>query len=337
MNKLKFIVSLLLALGLVACPDDEDEKDDAKYSLKVAKPSSPAVGADFTVDVKLYKGDAIVKDDDAKNAKDAKVTGSIKCKEGEKVTATDGKFDAAGKASLTIKIADNSDKATTDKTGYTDCVVSASTEFGDDKTKASGDSDKFGVAAKTAGEVEPPTELTIAVTEEGEVTVSNAESSQKIELVKAEGTACEAAQLISWSSDNAVTEQPNGGFAHNATGLWIVGISGTGNTCKITVGDEEKTLASTDYSMPNKITGADVDAANEIDLTIVNPHGLTGKFTIVAESSGDDIVIEVANATTIPNEDTYTARKPTSFVASGTAYTVWIRHSGGIEKESVDA
>ena len=72
MTKLKFLVSLLLALGLVACNGDEDEDKKDDYTLKVDSISDIEAGGDFSVDVKatvgtafpvevkLYKGDALV-------------------------------------------------------------------------------------------------------------------------------------------------------------------------------------------------------------------------------------------------------------------------------------
>ena len=197
MIKLKFIVSLMLALGLVGCPDDENEKDDAKYSLKVAKPSSAKVGEAFSVEVKLYKGDALVKDDDAKGAKDADVTGSIKCKEhSAKVDLTKAKLSDAGKANLSVTIEDNSDKtaAAPGTKGYTDCVVSASTEFGDDKTKASGSSEKFDVAAKTAsddpGAEDGKPEFPATVVDGKEFSIKNGKGA-KISFINTDGDWCD--------------------------------------------------------------------------------------------------------------------------------------------------
>ena len=237
MTKLKFLVSLLLALGLVACPDkDEDEADDAKYSLKVAKPSGAKVGTAFPVEVKLYKGDALVKGDDAKGAKDADVSGSIKCKEHTaKVELTKVKLGDAGKASFSVTIEENSNKDDGDDKGYTECVVSASTEFGDDKTKASGASDKFDIAKKTDT---PPATLTIEVDSKGLVTVSNAETSDMIKIGNKGSNTCDAeTKLISWSDQNVVAVAPDNGFAATSKVLWVVGDP---ENCELSIGNVKK-------------------------------------------------------------------------------------------------
>ena len=64
MTKLKFLVSLLLALGLVACPDDEDEDKKDDYTLKVDSISDIEAGGDFSVDVKVQKDSKTVTEGD---------------------------------------------------------------------------------------------------------------------------------------------------------------------------------------------------------------------------------------------------------------------------------
>lgn len=322
----KMFLSVLLVLGLVACPDDGDEKKE-DFTLKVGSIDDVKAGGDFSVPVEVRKDDKVVTEGDGAKLKVslaincvAKESTDKEARKEAKPTAT-----AAEKGKVTFSGTADASWKEDDK-----CTAKATA---DGAKEASG---TFKILAADATDTKPaePTELTITVTPTGEVTVKNADESHKIKLVKADGNPCEDAKLVSWPDSNVVAPQPPNGFDHDATDLWIVG----GNTCKITVGDEEKTLSS-GYTQPNKITSADVDTANEIDLTMSNPHGLTGEFTIVAQSTGNDpIVIEIADVTDsnngIPNADTYTANKDSSFVDSR-AYTVWIRHSAGVEEERV--
>ena len=263
---LKVFLSLLLALGLVACPG-EDEKDDAKYSLKVAKPSTPAVGTEFTLKVELHKGDAIVKDDDAKAAKDAVLKGSIKCEEhSEKVDATDVKFGAAGSASLAFTIADNSNKDDGDDKGYTKCVVSASTEFGTDKTKASGSSEQFAVAAKTDGEEksEEDGDLTLPTSikagEQFEITNG---ATENIKLVNDSG-ACND-HLFRIPTTGVPSKVAATGVAIAAGDHFVV----IGNTCKVKVGSLDAVTVAAAADFPVAVTDIVEDAdTNKIGISL---------------------------------------------------------------------
>ena len=285
MTKLKFLVSLLLALGLVACNGDEDEADDAKYSLKVAKPSGAKVGTAFPVEVKLYKGDALVKGDDAKGAKDADVSGSIKCKEHTaKVDLTKVKLGDAGKASFSVTIEHNSDRDGDEigEKGYTECVVSASTEFGDDKTKASGDSAKFDVAAKTdsgnGGAVKTPT--IPSITSGVEFSITDGED-KKINLVAANDTdgsaACSDRLLFKITKTgtpavpSAVVQVVAAGHTIEEDDIFVV----AGNTtCKIWVKDAVASKNVTNSS--DRPTIGDFVTTNGLGFEINNPDGITG-------------------------------------------------------------
>lgn len=293
----RMFLFMLLVLGLTACPDDEDEGDDAKYTLKVAKPSSPAVGADISVEVKLYNGDAIVKDDDAKAAKDADVTGSIKCKEmTAKVDATKGKFDAAGKATLTINIADNSDKSATavGTKGYTDCVVSAATEFGDDKTKASGDSDKFTVAAKSAdtgaGNGDDPEFPDGGIAEGKEFSITNGEGA-KISLVGANSGACSGDNFL-FKVGNPVLEI-SGEHTIGATDEFFV----IGDDCEV------------------KVSG--ITENEEVDEGSGNPG--IGAIVRNVGTGTNKLGITLSSVTTAP-----TAGTAKLFVKAGASATAWV-------------
>lgn len=289
---------LLLMLGLVGCPDDSEEGDDAKYTLKVAKPSSAAVGADVSVEVKLYKGDAIVKDDDAKAAKDADVTGSIKCKEhSDKVAATKGKFDAAGKATLTINIADNSDKTATaaGTKGYTDCVVSAATEFGDDKTKASGDSEKFAVTAKGAGNndtgaVKKPELPSAGILEGTQFEVTNGVGAV-IKLVN-DSNACAAAddgKLFKITMSSGTPSVPSlsevsGDSTKIADGdIFFV----MGQDCDLKVGDLD--AADVKDRIGTAPTIGAITTSTSLGFSVANPDSVTGnpKWGFVKKGSGN--------------------------------------------------
>ena len=275
----------MLALGLVGCPDDENEKDDAKYSLKVAKPSSAKVGEAFSVEVKLYKGDALVKDDDAKGAKDADVTGSIKCKEhSAKVDLTKAKLSDAGKANLSVTIEDNSDKtaAAPGTKGYTDCVVSASTEFGDDKTKASGSSEKFGVAAKTAsddpGDGDKP-EFPATVIDGKEFSIKNGKGAE-ISLIKKNTTVvCDVDNNFFFKvSDTSVTEiiALNHAIVADADTFVVIG-----NACDLKIKDVDgvRTINAAGSDDNPRITSVQDAAGDTNDKIGVTLPGVTSTET----------------------------------------------------------
>lgn len=104
MTKLKFLVSLLLALGLVACNGDDDETDD-DYALKVGSISNVAKGGKFSVPVEVQKDSKTVTEGDGATLK---VTVAINCKAKEATDTTARKevkptAKAAEKGKVTIE------------------------------------------------------------------------------------------------------------------------------------------------------------------------------------------------------------------------------------------
>ena len=331
MTKLKFLVSLLLALGLVACNGDEDETDDAKYSLKVAKPSGAKVGTAFPVEVKLYKGDALVKGDDAKGAKDADVSGSIKCKEHTaKVDLTKVKLGDAGKASFSVTIEENSNKDDGDDKGYTECVVSASTKFGEDKTEASGASDKFDIAKKDAtddtGADDNPS---VNIDDTGKVSLTNGEG-ELVKLVKKTGSTASqncVAKLIKWDG-NTVSLQPTDGFAGNDDKLWV---SGNGNHCELHLGDPTDDGAKKDISsFTGYTTLSGQPAAGKITLTDSASTPLTNadleSLTVHESATSSD----APNGVTIPTTGFVIAGNGIAIAGLDNDQVVWVKHKKGV-------
>ena len=100
----KVFLSLLLALGLVACPDDEDEKKD-DYSLKVGSIDNVEAGKEFSVPVEVHKDSKVVTEGDGATLK---VTVAVTCKAKDTADTAartevkpDAKKAASGKVTIT--------------------------------------------------------------------------------------------------------------------------------------------------------------------------------------------------------------------------------------------
>ena len=334
---LKAFSSLLLALGLFACNGDDDDKATGDYKLVVSKPSSAAVGTAMSIDVALHKGDAIVKDDDAKAAKDGKVNGSVKCKEGDKVEASEVKFNDAGKATLEITIADNSDKtaAAAGTKGYTDCVVSASAEFGKDKTKASGDSGKFTVAAKTDATTTPPAgTLAINVDAKGVVSTSNANDTHEILLKKAAGAGtnddCEA-HLVKWTTDSGthtvVVKDTSDSDGFDAKDVADVYLSGDAEHCEVSIGAVKANLST--YSETN-VFSLTTSLAGKL---VLDYDGELAFDWYVMKSDGTGTATEGSVSTAVNDQNDNAQLDVAGVQATDTdvQWDVWIKHGGTVE------
>ena len=343
---LKAFSSLLLALGLFACNGDNDDKATGDYKLVVSKPSSAAVGTAMSIDVALHKGDAIVKDDDAKAAKDGKVNGSVKCKEGDKVEASEVKFNDAGKATLEITIADNSDKtaAAAGTKGYTDCVVSASAEFGKDKTKASGSSEQFAVAAKTdddSGSVGAKTpKFNVASPKFGQEFVITDGVGKAIALGGNDGTgSCGTASLyrVSGETTKAVEELTSSHHIEEHDAFFVIG---SGN-CKVkvadiddplgftTIGDDDGVVIAVDLTGDNiKVTFTALQDATKRANPLLFVNSGTGGWKSVNvtgwEGTTDEFPLASDTAGTVAKDSTTDSNNEALMRASG----FW-RHAEG--------
>ena len=319
----KVFLALILALGLVACPDDE-KKDEDKVTLKFADLADFAKGAspaDFSVEI--HKGDEV--------DKESKLSVKVEIACGE---AKGSKSSTAAKGVANFSASDFSGITWTGLAEDVKCTATATGEGAEKATK------EFKVTE--AAETTPPPgpggdeEITIAVTDIGSVTVSHAEASQMIKLVAKDNDNCDAA-LVLWNADNTVTVATAAtGLPGNSEGVWIVDDA---SGCKLTVGTgaDAKEDDLSDYdSRPQVVSGADSNATS-IVLTFIGNHGLTATTNVNIAVHGDNnftaVKGEMLVSAITSNDLTFTGL---TGVAADTAYTVWIKHEKGIERETTD-
>ena len=326
MTKLKFLVSLLLALGLVACNGDEDEDKKDDYTLKVDSISDIEAGGDFSVDVKVQKDSKTVTEGDGATLE---VAIAVTCK-AKATTDKDARTEVKPSAKKATK-----GEVTITGTAHTSwkaedtCTAKATADGAKEATGT------FKIKAAAADTDEAGDDPSASVDNTGLVSIEDGDDDVDITLGKKDtgGADC-TLDLITWKdSDNVVTDVKADGIASSTPDK--VFVWGATTNCKLMIGTEE--VALTSYTAPpNKVTVA-LDVADTIGFSLVDSHGLTSKIIFVAKqgSAGTPIVKEHANAASIDNTNLQSISGVTAL--SNGEYTVWVRHSAGVEKKTVTA
>ena len=312
MSKLKFIVSLMLALGLVACPDDEGD-DETKITLKFdglkdfAQGASPA-GFKVTIN----------KDDKVDKESKLKVKVEIACdskKASKESTASEGvaSFSASDFSGITW----------TGLAKDKECTATATAEGAEKATM------KFKVTEASSETPETPAgdkAPTVKVNADGKIVLTNADD-LRITLT---GTGCRA-KLVSWPSTNVLAFPPTDGFLGKTPDLFVVG---AGTSCILNVGDPDDGGAKADLKDHEEPDGLGQATFATNTVTLVDGDD----DTAVADSS---VIIYIAmaadNATKVSTISVITDGSVGANTVTGIENDniVWVKYPQGIQHWAV--